>query len=574
MNSSPYSVLRGPFAKYYSLFNDGIQKFNMELNGVMIRTLDHNFDIVNVPWGLTKIPGGSMDHQKLVSQIISMVNSVQKFGVSSFEDARITFLRQYETHFPDSIAPSVPSIFGCCLLSSVDFETKNIQLVFENWPVALVADGCRTNITAGEYLVTHYGMMAPTTRCSAHAASGSIKRMSSSKTMCVDEVVTFATGLRPVLHHFQLSGKSTALLNEALAAMEMKQVHLFTWCPTRMANLLEASSRAVELLFPLCDVMVSCDIKPEERSYFMSPMCLGILHLMADLEGIMINDFLRKLDTDDAIIMDVYGESMRFIDALNSLKTPLYDRFLSGLKEDEHGNMQYHFESDHLNLQYSARPMRGDIDKVTRIRRELDDVKSRIISNLQGNVADQAQSGTIVEYASALNLSYRCDKNVRIQYVRQLHSMYGTTYTHILDDDSDLPGYEIGIKYPAKLQCTDDELVEDFNNIWPVLTKLWFGFKSTLPRKNVTKRFWIKVLEEYSLDFPHISELILILLSISPGTGPLERSYSKLGKTCYKDRARISSGTLEVLYLLCTLQVVNHDDEFFSKVREYLQRNK
>ena len=82
------------------------------------------------------------------------------------------------------------------------------------------------------------------------------------------------------------------------------------------------------------------------------------------------------------------------------------------------------------------------------------------------------------------------------------------------------------------------------------------------------------MLEEYSLDFPHISELILILLSISPGTGPLERSYSKLGKTCYKDRARISSGTLEVLYLLCTLQVVNHDDEFFSKVREYLQRNK
>ena len=158
-------------------------------------------------------------------------------------------------------------------------------------------------------------------------------------------------------------------------------------------------------------------------------------------------------------------------------------------------------------------------------------------------------------------------------YVK-LYSMYGTTYTHIIDNDKDLPGYHIEIKYPAKLQCTEAELFEDFNNIWPVLNKLWLSFKNILPRKNVTKRFWIKVLEEYLLDFTNIGELILILLAISPGTGPLERSYSKLAKTCYKDRARLSSDTLEVLYLLCTLQVVNHDDDFFMKVREYLQRNK
>ena len=88
----------------------------------------------------------------------------------------------------------------------------------------------------------------------------------------------------------------------------------------------------------------------------------------------------------------------------------------------------------------------------------------------------------------------------------------------------------------------------------------------------MSRRFWKKVLEEYSIDFPNICELILILLAISPGTGPLERSYSKLAKTCYKDRAKLSSDTLEVLYLLCTLQVKNHDDELVKKVRERLQR--
>ena len=109
------------------------------------------------------------------------------------------------------------------------------------------------------------------------------------------------------------------------------------------------------------------------------------------------------------------------------------------------------------------------------------------------------------------------------------------------------------LTYPYKLQCTEAELLEDFEKIWPVLNKLWLSFKNTLPRKNVTQRFWVKVLEEYSLDFPNIAELILILLAISTGTGPLERSYSKLAKTYYKDRARLSPDTLEVLYLLCTL---------------------
>ena len=56
----------------------------------------------------------------------------------------------------------------------------------------------------------------------------------------------------------------------------------------------------------------------------------------------------------------------------------------------------------------------------------------------------------------------------------------------------------------------------------------------------------------------------MILLSISPGTGTLERSYSKLTKTCYKDCACISAETLELLHLLCTLQIKNDDDAGLS----------
>ena len=83
--------------------------------------------------------------------------------------------------------------------------------------------------------------MPPITDCflqqqvAEYAASGSINRMASSKTMCVEEVVTFTSGIHPFLQHFQLSGKSTSLLNDALEMMKIKEVKMMTWCPTQIA---------------------------------------------------------------------------------------------------------------------------------------------------------------------------------------------------------------------------------------------------------------------------------------------------------------------------------------------------
>ena len=43
INSSPYAAMWGSFLEYYSIFNDRIQKFTMEINGVMVRRLSENF---------------------------------------------------------------------------------------------------------------------------------------------------------------------------------------------------------------------------------------------------------------------------------------------------------------------------------------------------------------------------------------------------------------------------------------------------------------------------------------------------------------------------------------------------
>ena len=80
INSSLYAAMQGSFSKYYSIFNDEIQEFTMELNGVVVRTLTGNFEVTIIAWLLTKIPGGSINASNICNQIMSIISSVQHFG--------------------------------------------------------------------------------------------------------------------------------------------------------------------------------------------------------------------------------------------------------------------------------------------------------------------------------------------------------------------------------------------------------------------------------------------------------------------------------------------------------------
>ena len=73
------------------------------------------------------------------------------------------------------------------------------------------------------------------------------------------------------------------------------------------------------------------------------------------------------------------------------------------------------------------------------------------------------------------------------------------------------------------------------------------------------------------IKYPNTCKLIAIMLSVSPATGPLERSYPKLAKICYKDNA-FHSKNIEILYLLAVLQIDNN--AFFPRVREILENER
>ena len=94
--------------------------------------------------------------------------------------------------------------------------------------------------------------------------------------------------------------------------MDMKTIHIMAYCPTRMSYLLTASTQMFNLLVPLCDVLATANIKEEERSLFMSPEGMILVHLLADLKNIFFKNYLKILDYHDDLIISSYQISMSF----------------------------------------------------------------------------------------------------------------------------------------------------------------------------------------------------------------------------------------------------------------------
>ena len=99
------------FAKFYSISNDGIQKFkNKELNGVMISTLHQNLNVQNVQWAFTTIPNSVMDNEKLVSQLLTVISKPNRFQKDDV-DVQSAFLKKYGEDVPEVITNCSISCF-------------------------------------------------------------------------------------------------------------------------------------------------------------------------------------------------------------------------------------------------------------------------------------------------------------------------------------------------------------------------------------------------------------------------------------------------------------------------------
>ena len=156
---------------------------------------------------------------------------------------------------------------------------------------SMCGDNCTTNIKACRLAAERYDTQSPVTSCSSHAASGTVRRTTTSATMGDPDAVLLYNSLRKILKHFSMSPKSTELLINALNVLEQNDIHMVVWESTRMAGFLDACKQSSAILVPFLDILIAGKIRKEEAAFILSAKGLFTLELFSDL--IFANQYLH-----------------------------------------------------------------------------------------------------------------------------------------------------------------------------------------------------------------------------------------------------------------------------------------
>ena len=150
------------------------------------------------------------------------------------------------------------------------------------------------------------GLKATFTRCSSHAVSGTIR------ILCDDNAKSLYNNLKALLKHFSMSNKSSELINNALSALEMNNIHILNWGSTRMAGFLDACLQSSKVIVPLLDTIITMKIRPDETSFIGSAKGVYMLQVFTDLHKLFADKFLHKVDWNEMLACEAYNVLMIF----------------------------------------------------------------------------------------------------------------------------------------------------------------------------------------------------------------------------------------------------------------------
>ena len=131
--------------------------------------------------------------------------------------------------------------------------------------------------------------------------------------------------------------------------------------------------------------------------------------------------------------------------------------------------------------------------------------------------------------------------------------MYSKDYTHSVageDDDAFWVEYNVSVEYTAKISESVDEILSEFKNLYLICNRKWGKYS----KDEGNFHFWKHMLLFYSISHPNLYKVVQIVFSVAGNTGPLERSYSRLAKLCYKDRNKLSTSHMSIQYIPSVLK--------------------
>ena len=83
---------------------------------------------------------------------------------------------------------------------------------------------------------------------------------------------------------------------------------------------------------------------------------------------------------------------------------------------------------------------------------------------------------------------------------------------------------------------------------------------------------WKVFIQQNAPEYPLFCQLLQIMISTSPNTSPLERSYTKLQMLTEKRRSRVEPSNLEIRYLISALDIPLKKPEQYELERSKLER--
>ena len=119
-------------------------------------------------------------------------------------------------------------------------------------------------------------------------------------------------------------------------------------------------------------------------------------------------------------------------------------------------------------------------------------------------------------------------------------------------------GFEVRVTFKQRLQCSEEDLVNQFSRAYEKMVRLgrelrMDGVSKTF--KLTQHKLWMRFLGEMGLQCADLCDLIIIMISLPPNSGWVERAYRYLDQVYQKKRNRLDIGNLKELFFLAVLKL-------------------
>ena len=114
----------------------------------------------------------------------------------------------------------------------------------------------------------------------------------------------------------------------------------------------------------------------------------------------------------------------------------------------------------------------------------------------------------LVEYASMFDMHHLITLEDRIILLKKLHTLFGTHYIHDVNElKYRWKEFKVSTCYSRKLKCTEDEIIKEFKNLWPIMNRIWPQYHDNEDKLTIHIKF-LNHLSNHTITHSNVLELI------------------------------------------------------------------